>query len=88
MPLEEILTLLHTRPFVPFRVHLLDGVAYDVHHRALLMPGARSVIIGLNADPQLPYYEPGRHVIASLLAISRLEPLRDVSAPGNGQTGT
>ncbi len=87
MPLEEILTLLRARPFVPFRVHLLDGTTYEVHHPELLMPGARSVIIGQNADPQLPYFEPGRHVVASLLAISRLEPLHEPAAAGNGQTG-
>jgi len=32
MPLEEILALLRTRPFVPFRIHLLDGTTYDVRH--------------------------------------------------------
>lgn len=87
MPLEEILALLRVRPFIPFRIYLLDGSTYVVRHPELCMPGARSVIIGQNKDPALPYYEPGRYVTASLLAISRLEPLPELATSGNGQTG-
>jgi hypothetical protein len=87
MPLEQILALLRARPFVPFRIHLLDGTAYEVRHPEWLLPGSRSVIIGQHTNPKLPYIEDGRHVSASLLSISRLEPLPENAASGNGQTG-
>lgn len=85
MPIEEVLNYLRARPFVPFRVCLLDGTVYEVHHPELLLPGARSLTIGLNADPTQPVYEPGRIVTVSLLAVSRLEPLPQAQPAGNGQ---
>ncbi len=71
MPLEEILNLIRAQPFV---------------HPELLPPGARSVIIGFNADPSAAFYEPGRTVSVSLMAVSQLEPLPSPApTESNGQ---
>jgi hypothetical protein len=51
----------------------------------LAMPGVRSILVGFNADPKLPYFDAGRHEILSLLAISSLEPLPTAAVGGNGQ---
>ena len=84
MPLEEILALLRRRPFVPFRLHLTDGSAYEVRHPEMLMPGARSLTIGIPADPSVPVY--ARTEVAALVHITRLEPLQEVAAGPNGQS--
>ncbi len=73
MPLEDILTLLRRRPFVPFRVYLTDGASYEVRHPELLMPGARSITIGIPADPTVPVY--ARTEIVALIHVVRLEAL-------------
>jgi hypothetical protein len=85
MRIQEILALIRARPFVPFRIHLLDGRTYEVLHPELVMPGARSILVGFNANPALPYFDAGRHEILSLLAISSLEPVSAAKPSGNGQ---
>jgi hypothetical protein len=62
---------------------MLDGATFDIHHPELVMPGARSLVIGIPADPSHPYYQ--RTVTAALLHVCRLEPLEAVKASGNGQ---
>jgi hypothetical protein len=48
---EDLLALLQTRPFVPFRIHTTDGRYYDiVHPEAMLVLRSRA-IIGLRPDP-------------------------------------
>jgi hypothetical protein len=73
MPLEQVLALLQARPFIPFRLHLLDGTSFEIRHPELLMAGARSLTIGVNANPALTYYE--RAATVALLHVSRLEPI-------------
>jgi len=86
MPIEEVIALIRARPFVPLRIHLLDGQTFDVRHPELVMPGARSLLVGWSADPALPYFDPGRHQIVSLLSISRLGPMPSPSLPSsNGE---
>lgn len=83
MPINDVLLALRQRPFVPFRVHVTDGSSYEVRHPEMLMPGARSVIIGLTVPNQLPpVYE--SWVIVDLIHITRLEPL-PIPATPNGQ---
>ena len=86
MPLEEIVALLRAKPFVPFRVHLLDGASYDVRHPEWLVPMTRSVLIGQNPDPKVPYIESGNYVVSSLRSVSRLEPLTQAVSKDDGQT--
>lgn len=84
MPLEDILTLLRRRPFVPFRVHLTDGASHEIRHPAMLMPGARSITIGIPADPAVPVYT--RTEIVALIHVVRLEPFEDAKTKANGQS--
>ncbi len=77
MPPEELLHLLRKRPFVPFRIHLTDGTVFEIRHPEMVMPGVRTAIIGVPADPLVPLY--ARTEVVSLLHIVRLEPLDSTS---------
>jgi len=43
---EDILELLRKHPFEPFRIHLSDGVAYDVRHPDMAIVQRSKVIVG------------------------------------------
>ncbi len=81
MPLEDLLDKIRQRPFVLFRIVMLDGATYGIHHPERVMPGARSLVIGINPDPTQPYYQ--RTITAALLHVTRLEPLA-AGVGGNG----
>jgi hypothetical protein len=83
MPLDDILAAIRRRPLVPFRLVMLDGATYEIHHPELILPGARSLVIGIPADPSQPYYQ--RAVTAALLIVCRLEPLPPSQVSGNGE---
>jgi hypothetical protein len=52
---EDLYTLLHTRPFEPFRINLTDGRVFDIRYPKINMVGVSYVIIGIpipnDADP-------------------------------------
>ena len=73
MPVEEILRHLRERPFVPFLIHVSDGSVYEVRHPDMVLPTARSLVIGLPANPEHGYFE--RAITVSTLHITRLETL-------------
>ena len=52
---EELHSFVRRRPFEPFRVYLTDGARYDVSHPDMLMPGQRSLVVGLPADLTKPF---------------------------------
>lgn len=84
MPIEELLRHIRRAPFEPFGVYVTDGAAYDVRHPELIMPGARSVEIGIAADPNQAFFD--RVVTVSLIHITRLEPLSGtIPTTTNGQ---
>jgi len=83
MGANDLLETLGVRPFEPFRLVMTDGAAYDIRHPDLLWVGARSVMVGLAADPASPLWE--RSVRVDLLHIVRLEPLAPATGQGNGQ---
>ena len=74
MPLQELLNARRRRPFAPFRIHLMDGSSYEVRHPDLVMPGARSVAVGLPGGT-LPEGVYERIIILALVHITRLEPI-------------
>lgn len=82
MSSSDLLHLIHQRPFVPFTVVTTDGTRYEVKHPEMLMPGRRTVTIGLPDDPALPVYD--RQVILSLLHLQRLEFQEQSKPDGNG----
>ena len=85
MPPLDLLQALDKRPFVPFRIHVSDGTAYDVRHPELVMVGLGSLVIGVPATGQPRLYE--RYETIALTHIVKMLPLPlEASAPaGNGQ---
>jgi hypothetical protein len=80
MPPDEIKEKLRHRPFVPFRIVLDDGTAYEIRHPELLFLGKRSAVIGLTDNPADTLYD--RYITVALLHITRLEPLDVATASG------
>ncbi|HKI30440.1 MAG TPA: hypothetical protein VKA46_01015 [Gemmataceae bacterium] len=83
MPLEDVLALLRRRPFVPFVLHLTDGTSHEVRHPEMLMPGARSLVLGIPGDPAVPVY--ARTETIALVHVVRLQPLEETPTTSNGQ---
>ncbi len=48
---EDLLALLRTRPFEPFRIHMTDGQFYDIVHPEAVFVLRSRAIIGLRPDP-------------------------------------
>lgn len=48
---EQLLVLLRTRPFVPFRLHLSGGETVDIISPEMALPGRRFVVVGI-LDPK------------------------------------
>lgn len=80
MPPEDIKEKLQQRPFVPFRIVLSDGMAYELRHPDLLLLGKRSAVVGLTGSPADTLYD--RYVTIALLHVTRLEPLQAPTVPG------
>jgi translation initiation factor 2 beta subunit (eIF-2beta)/eIF-5 len=81
MSSDDLLQRIRQRPFLPFVVVTTDGTRYEVRHPEMLMPGRRTVTIGLPDDPGTPVYD--RQVIVSMLHVQRLE-LTQAQPPGTG----
>lgn len=82
MSADDLLEMVRRRPFVPFVLVTTDGTTYEVRHPEMLMPGRRTVTLGLPDNPAVPVYD--RQVIVSLLHVQRLEPLSTAATTGNG----
>jgi hypothetical protein len=81
---QELAAALRRRPFMPFRLTLTEGSAYEVRHPELCMVGQRSAILGIGAssDPDLLFE---RSLTVDLLHIVKLEPLESsASSSTNG----
>ena len=84
MSFDDLLQRVRQRPFLPFAVVTTDGTRYEVRHPEMLMPGRRTVTIGLPDDPTAPVYD--SQVIVSMLHVQRLEFLpTQKPATGDGQ---
>ena len=75
----DILALLRTRPFVPFRIVTSDGTDYDVRHPDLVAVGIATCFIGCPDRSNNQIYE--RFDIVSTRHIVRLEPQAQPVAP-------
>jgi hypothetical protein len=75
---EEITSALRRQPFVPFRMTLREGSAYEVRHPELCMVGRRSAIVGITSrdDPDRLF---DHSLTLDLLHIVKLEPLDSFS---------
>jgi hypothetical protein len=86
MPPADLLQALRRRPFMPFRLEVSDGTAYEVRHPELVMVGLGSVLIGVAAEGQSqPLYERTEYV--DLRHVVKLIPLNAPAGDGgNGQS--
>ena len=46
---EDLLRRIRERPFKPLRLHMSDGSVIEVRHPELILPGRRTVLIGIPA---------------------------------------
>ena len=67
----DVQSLLHRRPFEPFRIVSADGTTYEVRHPDLVMVGLASVIVGYPDQAQPTVFQ--RFDVVSLRQIQRLE---------------
>jgi hypothetical protein len=79
---EDLRARLSQRPFLPFRLVLTEGTAYEVRHPELLMPGKCAAVIGLTSEPAQTLFDSS--VLVDLLHLVRLEPLSAAPTTGNG----
>jgi hypothetical protein len=82
MSADDLLAFIQKRPFVPIRLCLTDGSTYEVRHPELLMPGRRTVIVGLPADPNRPVFD--QTVTVALVHVVQVIPLDQASVSSNG----
>lgn len=67
-------------PFEPFRIHLSDGVAYDVRHPDMAIVQRSKVIVGV-PGPAGPDGPAERTVNCALIHITRTELVNGSTAP-------
>jgi hypothetical protein len=78
---EQVNAFTRRRPFVPFRVHVADGVSYDVTNPEFVSVGRTVLFVGVRRDPASPFFD--EPVIVALRHVTRIEPLVDpVAQPG------
>jgi hypothetical protein len=75
---EELTALLRRRPFVPFRIHMTDGHAYEIHHPEAMMVSRSYAVIGLQPDPETGVVD--RSELCAMLHIVRVEILSPVTS--------
>ena len=71
MPLDSILAMLESKPFVPFRVVTSNGENYEIRHPEMAVATKAQMAIAL-PDPD---GTPSRLQLLSTLHITALEPL-------------
>ena len=75
---------IHTKPFRPFRVQMMDGSTYDVRFREAFMLTPTALYVGLLPSTEGTTYE--RVVMLDLMSIIAFEHLpAAAAAKGNGQ---
>jgi hypothetical protein len=76
---DDLIAALRRQPFVPFRLHVSDGAAYDIRHPEQVLVTRRAAHVGVGGDGPIPDHA----VIVALVHVSRLEEL-PAATPGNG----
>ncbi len=71
---EDLLELLRKQPFEPFRIHLSDGVAFDVRHPDMAIVQRSKIIVAV-PGPEGPDGPAERTVNCALIHITRTEVL-------------
>jgi hypothetical protein len=71
MPATDLLRMLRAQPFAPFRMHVSEGVVYDIRHPEMVIVMAASAIVAF-PDPANEEMASGWEVV-DLRHIIRLE---------------
>jgi hypothetical protein len=71
--------MLRQRPFAPFRIHLDDGIVYEVRHPEMVLVGTATAHVYF-PDPAHPGMFASWEVVA-LQHVTRLEPIQPAAAP-------
>ena len=74
---EEFRQLLTTRPFAPLRVHLSDGVSYEIRHPEQVLISRQRIDIGLPPSPETGVFDRIEH--CSLPDVVRVEVRRAIA---------
>jgi hypothetical protein len=83
---EDLQAILHTRPFVPFRIHMTDGRTYDIVHPEVVLVLRSRAIIGLRPDPATNIPDQSEQI--ALLHIVRISEIpADSTQPASETTG-
>jgi hypothetical protein len=69
----DLLALLRSRPFVPFRIEMTDGTTYEIRHPDLVLVALATIVVGY-PDARNPTVAE-RYDIVSMRHIIRLEPM-------------
>jgi hypothetical protein len=80
---DDLQARIRQQPFVPFRMVLSEGTAYEIRHPELFMLGKRAAVIGVASNPEQTSFDSS--ILVDLLHIVRLEPVDTAKATGNGQ---
>ena len=75
MTQEELHKAARRQPFVPFRIILTTGAAYDIRHPDLIWIGRGSAMIGLTNDPNGTVYD--HSIKVDLLNIAEIKELKE-----------
>ncbi len=78
--LNDMQTLLRAKPFVPFRIWLLDGGHIDVRSAEQVLLFRRYAIVGL-LDPGASELPSDRHMVVWYMHITRCEELKPGASP-------
>lgn len=77
---EELNSALRRKPYIPLRVHVTDGVHYDITIPDMAMIGRTILFIGLRRDVQSPFFD--EPVMVSMRHITRVEPIVEATTAG------
>jgi len=69
---EDVRQHLDQRPFVPFRLHLDHGTAFEIRHPEQVLVTPRTLIVGTSEVNGEKVYE--RTVFCALMHVTRIEP--------------
>jgi hypothetical protein len=81
MPATELLRMLRAQPFVPFRMHVSEGMVYEIRHPEMVIVMAAAAIVAF-PDPANEALASGWELV-DLRHLIRLEPIRSqAGTPG------
>jgi hypothetical protein len=83
MPPGDLVQALRRRPFVPFRLNVRDGTAYNIRHPEQLLVAMASAVVGLPSTG-VPFPQVERYEIVDLTHVVRLEPMEAPATTGDG----